>query len=1126
MKGNRVAKQAIAAALRGAGLAAGTAAEGWNMSEMEGAPSSHSPGQMNRDLYDLGSRRDPPALAPSQLKGIELMSGKLNGLIRGAGGLLASAAMAFAATNHPPVIVPDADGGSSQAYRLVWPTAPGVRYQPQQSPDLRGWATLGGYPKAAPGVADQYLFNAQSNQQFFRVLQLDEQPPAVAARDPEEGRFAVPRRARVAIRLEDQSAIDPASVRLAVGGLGEFTTNSPWLAFTNNTVVFDAAGAALGAYGERVTLSLAAADILGNRGTNTWSFDLETQPLVVSNLFVFGSAQAQKAGQRIGDIPAAVLAGRPGGAVKMDSGAHPWRLASVAPGRLVVAYTGNSAPAIPAGAYLSNLTPASTNEIFYRRVVSLSDDAASQRLTLLTEEATLESLVQQGALSVSPDSAVLNVGPDGSITKAFYLGATVAFPRQGFSLDGAEASLKGADDLEIAKLAAEELHWWFTPKLSAAMELALGKLSRFEAVASGNLDSAMVFSLDVRLLGVSREWLLFESLLKALNRETWIYIGNIGPVPVFAKLSFGIQLKARAEAKALLHFTGGLRQRGDLAAGFSFGGSQVDFIHTARFAPTDWAPFKADIQGELSFELSLEPALEFLVYGLAGVTVGITPSGKAVITASISPDEPLKGVFEAGVSLDLGLHGPALDFLKYLTPKPQLELSLPLWQEEWPWFPRDAIAIQTQPRSLVVREGEPAYFTCAASAVGTLAYQWFQDGVPLPGQTARTLLLPYASPFQAGEYQAGLKAGKERTNSAAATLKVLSPPAALAATAVATNGFTAHWGPVRGAEGYRLDVSSDARFGSYVVRDAAAGSGTSWAVGNLEASTTYYYRVRAYAGGIASSSSSPVSATTSKATDPPTTVPGMVWIPPGTFTMGSPASEKDRWADEGPQTVVTITKGFWMAKYETTQGEYQAVMGSNPSYFTTQDWNGNPISPDLNRPVEQVSWYDATNYCGKLTARERAAGRLPAGYVYRLPTEAEWEYACRAGTTTATAFGNSLSSTQANFDGDYPYNGAAKGPFLGRTTQVGSYAPNAWGLYDMHGNVWEWCQDWCTDSLPGGSVVDPRGPNLPLTDALRVLRGGCWLNNGRPCRTADRGRLNPDNRLNLLGFRPALASGQ
>jgi sulfatase modifying factor 1 len=243
--------------------------------------------------------------------------------------------------------------------------------------------------------------------------------------------------------------------------------------------------------------------------------------------------------------------------------------------------------------------------------------------------------------------------------------------------------------------------------------------------------------------------------------------------------------------------------------------------------------------------------------------------------------------------------------------------------------------------------------------------------------------------------------------------------------------------------------------------------------------------------------------------NPPNPDPShLVWIFPGTFLMGSPTNEPDRLSDE-VQHPVTISHGFWMCKSEVTQVEYWTVMGNNPSQFTGYE----------KFPVEQVTWPDATNYCGKLTQTERSAGRLPAGYAYRLPTEAEWEYSCRAGTTTATAFGNGLSSTQANFNGNHPYGGAAQGPNLAKTAAVASYAPNAWGLYDLHGNVWEWCSDWY-GPFPTGSAVDPKGS---ATGTERVCRGGSWDYDGWGCRSAYRGSLGPELGFSNLGFRPVLA---
>lgn len=233
---------------------------------------------------------------------------------------------------------------------------------------------------------------------------------------------------------------------------------------------------------------------------------------------------------------------------------------------------------------------------------------------------------------------------------------------------------------------------------------------------------------------------------------------------------------------------------------------------------------------------------------------------------------------------------------------------------------------------------------------------------------------------------------------------------------------------------------------------------------------------------------------------------GMVWLPSGTFVIGTPVGERDRAGDEVQHTV-EFTKGFFIGRHEVTQAEYTAVMGANPSGFK-----------GTNLPVENVTWYDATNYCSKLTAGEHQSGRLPAAWEYRLPTEAQWEYACRAGTTTAAAFGTTLNSTQANFDGRYPYNQASYGPALNRTTPVGSYEPNAWGLYDMHGNVWEWCADWYGD-YPPGAVADPQGPD---TGIVRILRGGSWNYPGWNCRSGFRGRHGPTNRHNFLGFRVVL----
>ena len=261
--------------------------------------------------------------------------------------------------------------------------------------------------------------------------------------------------------------------------------------------------------------------------------------------------------------------------------------------------------------------------------------------------------------------------------------------------------------------------------------------------------------------------------------------------------------------------------------------------------------------------------------------------------------------------------------------------------------------------------------------------------------------------------------------------------------------------------------------------------------------------------------------------------PNLVFIQPGTFTMGSPTSEALRSSDETQHTV-TISRGFWMEKYLVTQGDYLAVVGSNPSYFrngingTNNGGTGGTITNELIHPVDQVIWIDAINYCASRTQQERAGGLIPTNYVYRLPTESEWEYAARAGTTTAFYLGSSLHSGQANFWGHYEYDAAIGsianpgGIYLGITTPVGSYAANPWGLYDMIGNLMEWCHDWY-DVYPGGSVIDPQGP---ASGSGRVFRGGRWDRAAGNCRSAFRDGGYPDSLDYGVGFRVVLAPGQ
>jgi formylglycine-generating enzyme required for sulfatase activity len=234
----------------------------------------------------------------------------------------------------------------------------------------------------------------------------------------------------------------------------------------------------------------------------------------------------------------------------------------------------------------------------------------------------------------------------------------------------------------------------------------------------------------------------------------------------------------------------------------------------------------------------------------------------------------------------------------------------------------------------------------------------------------------------------------------------------------------------------------------------------------------------------------------------------MVYVQPNTFLMGSATNEVGRSIDEGPQTLVTLSRGFWVSKFLVTQREYLDVMGSNPSGF----------AGDLSRPVESVTWFDATNYCGRLTQRELTAGRIVSGSSYRLPTEAEWECAARAGTSTRYYYGDDPGAASL---ANYAWFGANGGP---ATHDVGLKLPNGWGLYDMEGNVWEWCQNWYAP-YPGGTQSDPLGPSATAS-GLKVIRGGAWESFDSDCRSARRmtEAASPFISDFIIGFRVVLAT--
>jgi formylglycine-generating enzyme required for sulfatase activity len=465
-----------------------------------------------------------------------------------------------------------------------------------------------------------------------------------------------------------------------------------------------------------------------------------------------------------------------------------------------------------------------------------------------------------------------------------------------------------------------------------------------------------------------------------------------------------------------------------------------------------------------------------------------------------------------------------------------------------------APSIVAHPQPVTVPAGQMAVFTVVATGTEPLGYQWQRNGGNLPGATASTLTINQPQAVNAGDYRVVVSNAAGSVTSSIAKLIVEGSQATSRASAVAVirGGLVSSITVADGGAGYVSEPSvslsggggtgatakafiENGRVVAIVVLNSGSGyTGTptvtidapskslglkielipkltvegtvgqsaivEWA-SELIGPWTAWSNIVVGAEGTVLVDLTPGAASRfyrAKVNLKPAGPDGFVWIAPGTFVMGSPASEEGREPDEDQHTV-TLTQGYWFSDHEVTQAEYLAVMGSNPSKFTG----------DLNRPVERVSWNDALLYCHRLTERERAAGLITSQQAYRLPTEAEWEYAARAGTRGAR-------------HGELDVVAWWRGNSGNQTHPVKQKPANVWGLHDMLGNVFEWCSDWYGDyPTTTEGVTDPTGPSW---NSVRVMRGGSYSYVAMGARSADRLMNGPETNNDGYGFRPVLSA--